>query len=96
MEIGIKMKLGTYERPKYWGVDGVIGDIYYYPDYTLFFRLKYNGSPSDKNWYYPKKKSIISSGIGLGITRTMSEPKTWREPESRVAFTMSRNMVIYV
>lgn len=43
------MKLGTYERPKYWGVDGVIGDIYYYPDYTLFFRLKYNGSPSDKN-----------------------------------------------
>ncbi len=91
------MKLGTYERPKYWGVDGVIGDIYYYPDYTLFFRLKYNGSPSDKNWYYPKKKSIISSGIGLGITpERCQSPKLGVNPESRVAFTMSRNMVIYV
>ncbi|WP_250208461.1 hypothetical protein [Morganella morganii] len=75
------MKLGTYERPKYWGVDGVIGDIYYYPDYTLFFRLKYNGSPSDKNWYYPKKAVNNQFWDWVGCyPGTMSEPKTWREP----------------
>ncbi|MEM8388956.1 hypothetical protein Q4S18_19365, partial [Morganella morganii] len=77
------MKLGTYERPKYWGVDGVIGDIYYYPDYTLFFRLKYNGSPSDKNWYYPKKevKNQFSDTVGYKHGKK-SEHTPWISPRN--------------
>ncbi|OQP26235.1 hypothetical protein B2I00_16995 [Morganella morganii] len=40
-----------------------------------------------------KKKSIISSGIGLGITpERCQSPKLGVNPESRVAFTMSRKM----
>lgn len=73
-------KKSTYNNPKSWHDEGIVGDIYYHQEKGLYFRIKNNGNPSEENWYFPTVGEGNSYWDFAGyFAGTMSEPKTWSE-----------------
>lgn len=73
-------KKGTYNNPKSWYDEGKVGDVYYYQELSFYFKIKYNGNPSEKNWYFPTSAEGNKFWDFIGYyAGTMSEPKIWSE-----------------
>lgn len=73
-------KKSTYNNPKSWYAEGEIGDIYYYQEYGLYFKIKHAGNPSKRNWYFPTATEGSDHWDFAGyFAGTMSEPKRWSE-----------------
>ncbi|MFC4625079.1 phosphatidylinositol-specific phospholipase C domain-containing protein [Daeguia caeni] len=75
-DISVKPR-GSYLNPRSWNEYGDAGDIYYYPSYYYYFKLKISGNPAIYNRYFPIKPEnndywTFYGGLGTGVTDWMA------------------------